>query len=143
MTEFPGSSGADAAPVACKQWVNGGDGRARRSLRERLAASVPELDQARLQDRFAGLELTPIADAPGRIPVRVGGEIRSLQVGPSNRLPSMRVSVSDGEGTVVALFTGRRALRGLDPGRGVLLEGVGRWERGQFVLMNPAYTLLP
>lgn len=51
--------------------------------------------------------------------------------------------MNDGTGTVVAIFTGRRRIRGVDPGRGVLLEGVVRKERNRALLLNPAYTLLP
>jgi hypothetical protein len=38
---------------------------------------------------------------------------------------------------------GRHRLPGLEPGRGVVLEGVARKEGGRTVLLNPAYTLLP
>jgi hypothetical protein len=41
------------------------------------------------------------------------------------------------------VFLGRRSLPGLEPGRGVVLEGVPRKERNRTVMLNPAYTLLP
>ncbi len=43
----------------------------------------------------------------------------------------------------MAVFTGRSRISGLDAGRAVLFEGVGRRDHGQLVVVNPAYTLLP
>ena len=51
--------------------------------------------------------------------------------------PSVEVTVSDGSGRAVAVFLGRRRLHGLDPGRGVVLEGVARKEGNRTVLLNP------
>jgi hypothetical protein len=56
--------------------------------------------------------------------------------------PSVELTVSDGTGTALAIYTGRHAIPGLELGRGVLLEGVGRRERHRVVFVNPAYTLL-
>jgi hypothetical protein len=111
-------------------------------LRKKLNASVDQLDQQRLQDRYQGLDITPIDEAPPRRPVRIGGEVQSMQVVPRAGSPSLEVTVSDGTGRAVAVFTGTKRLGGLDPGRGVLLEGVGRMERNRLLLLNPGYTLL-
>jgi hypothetical protein len=40
------------------------------------------------------------------------------------------------------MFTGRNRIRGIETGRAVVVEGVGRRERGRLVIVNPAYTLL-
>jgi hypothetical protein len=113
-----------------------------KNLRARLTASVAELDRNRLHDRYTGLGVTPLDTAPRRVPVRVGGEVQAIQVVPRNGSPSVEVVVSDGHGKAVAVFTGRRRIAGMAPGRGVLLEGVGRDDRGRLLLLNPAYTLL-
>lgn len=112
-------------------------------IRERLNQSVEELDKARLQERFQGVEITPIADAPARQPVRVGGEVQAVQVVPRAGSPSLEVTVNDGSSRVVAVFTGRKAISGVACGRGILVEGVGRMERNRLTMLNPAYTLLP
>ena len=112
-------------------------------LRERLNRSVEELDAARLQERFQGVEVTPIADAPARQPVRIGGEVQAVQVVPRAGSPSLEVTVHDGSTKATAVFTGRRAIAGVACGRGILGEGVGRMERNRLTMLNPAYTLLP
>jgi hypothetical protein len=114
-----------------------------RDIGKRLRASVEEIDDARLQDRFAGQQLTPIEQLPLRVPVRVGGEVTRMRITPRSGTPALEVVVSDGTGDLAVLFTGRRALGGMSNGRGVLFEGVAHKERGRTVLLNPAYTLLP
>ena len=44
-------------------------------------------------------------------------------------------------GRAVAVFTGRKRLAGVDPGRTIVVQGVGRKERGRVLILNPAYTL--
>lgn len=113
-----------------------------KNLRRKLNESVEQRDEARLQSRYHGLDLMPIAEAPPREPIRVGGEVQGLQVVPRAGSPSLEVTISDGTGRAVAVFTGRKRLGGLDPGRTILIEGVGRLDRGRLLLVNPAYTLM-
>jgi hypothetical protein len=114
-----------------------------RDLKRRLTASIEELDSTRLQDRYRGLGVTTIAEAPERVPIRIGGEISRIRVVPRAGSPALEVTVSDGTGEAVAIFLGRRSLGGCEHGRGILLEGVAHPEKGRPVLLNPAYTLLP
>jgi hypothetical protein len=114
-----------------------------RDIGKRLKASVEELDNARLQGRFVGKELTPIDELPLRKPIRVGGEVTRMRITPRSGTPALEVVVCDGTGDLVVVFTGRRTIGGMGNGRGVLFEGVAHEERGHPVLLNPAYTLLP
>jgi hypothetical protein len=111
-------------------------------LRTKLNQTVEEIDDERLLDRCKALGSVDITDAPLRVPVRLGGEIQGLQVVPRAGSPSLEVTIADGTGRAVAVFTGRKRLPGVDPGRRVVIEGVGRMERGRMLLVNPAYTLL-
>ena len=43
---------------------------------------------------------------------------------------------------IVAVFTGRRHVAGMELHRALAIEGVARAERGRLVMLNPAYTLL-
>ena len=113
-----------------------------KKLRTKLAKSMEELDEDRLQARYQGLGVTPIAEAPPRTPVRLGGEIQATQVVPRAGSPSLEVTISDGTGRAVAVFTGRRRLGGVDCGRSLVIEGVGRPEHGRVLVLNPAYQLV-
>jgi hypothetical protein len=115
---------------------------ARRSLRQRLGSSVAELERTRLQKRFHGLDLTPLEDVPLRRPIRVGGEVSRVVIAPRSGVPTLEVMVSDGTGSITALFTGRRRIAGLEHGRAVILEGVATREADRKVVFNPAYTLV-
>ena len=112
-------------------------------LHERLAGSVAELDALRLQRRFNGVEMSSISEVLERCPVRFGGEVRSHHRSSPGSHPMLRVTVNDGTGSAVAVFTGRSRILGLDAGRAVVFEGVAHRERGQLVVVNPAYTVLP
>jgi hypothetical protein len=114
-----------------------------RDLAKRLRTSVDELDDRRLQERFAGLGLISIGEMTARTPVRVGGEITRMRVAPRSGILSFEITVDDGTGTAVAVFTGRRHLAGVEHNRAIVLEGVARTERCRLMMLNPAYTLLP
>ena len=114
-----------------------------RDLAKRLHTTVDELDDRRLQDRFCGLGLTSIGEMTPRRPVRVGGEITRMRVAPRSGVLAFEITVDDGTGTAVAVFTGRRHLAGVEHDRALVLEGVARMERGRLMMLNPAYTLLP
>jgi RecG-like helicase len=113
-----------------------------KDLRKRLASSTDEIDQARLQDRFATVDCSRITDAEPRTHVVISGEIKGIQVVPRAGSPWLEVTVGDGSGKAVAVFTGRKRIGGMEPGRAVLLEGVAGTFRGRLQLMNPVYTLL-
>lgn len=112
-----------------------------KGLRDRLTKSNEDLHAESLQARFEDPTCSTVAAAGPRGPVRLHGEVAALQVVPRAGAPSLEVTVDDGTGRAVAVFTGRRRIGGLDPGRAVLVEGVARRERGRLVLVNPAYTL--
>ncbi|HEX4906938.1 MAG TPA: amino acid permease [Acidimicrobiales bacterium] len=107
-----------------------------------------ELDRQRRVARFAGRNgagaaQPTLAHVPLRTPIDLVGEVVRLRVVPRAGSPSLEVSIDDGTGTVIAVFTGRRHIAGLDPGRAVCLQGVAREDRGRLLMLNPAYTLLP
>ncbi len=128
-----------AVAAAGARWLHE---RVLNNLRRKLSQTIEEIEDERLSDRSADLGVTRINDAPTRTPILVGGEIQGLQVVPRAGSPSLEVTISDGSGRAVAVFTGRRRLGGVDCGRRVLIEGVGRMERGRLVVVNPAYTIV-
>lgn len=129
-TLAPGSAAWDAEEVL-------------EGFRRRLSQSSEDMHEESLRKRFEDVDSPCVADSAERGPVRVCGEVAALQVVPRAGAPSLEVTVDDGTGRAVAVFTGRKRVGGLDPGRTVVLDGVARRERGRMVLLNPAYTLLP
>jgi RecG-like helicase len=113
-----------------------------KDFRKRLSSSTDEIDQVRLQDRFCDVDCSKIEAATPRTRVVISGEVQAIQVVPRAGSSWLEVTVGDGTGKAVAVFTGRRRIGGLEPGRAVLLEGVAGTARGRLQLMNPAYTLL-
>jgi len=113
-----------------------------RDLKKRFTATTEEVNQVRLQERFCDVDVSRICDCPPRAPVRICGEVAAIQVVPRAGSPSLEVTVDDGSGRAVAVFSGRRRIVGLEPGRGIVLEGVAGTEDGRLQLLNPAYTLL-
>lgn len=111
-------------------------------LDDRLRQTALAHDRRRLQTRFAGVPITPIADVPERVPVRVGGEVRSQHRSSPEGRRFLRVEIADGSGSAMLVFTGRNRIRGIETGRAIVVEGVGRVEQGRLMIWNPAYTLL-
>lgn len=112
-------------------------------VRKRLSQTMEEVEQERLQDRFAELGLPALADLPCRKRVKVAGEIRVERIRPRSGIPAYEVVVADGTGEVVAVFTGRHTVKGMTTGSAVILDGVAHQEHGRRVMLNPAYTLIP
>ena len=115
-----------------------------RRLVKNLRTSTDDLHREQLAGRFdAGVHDTvPIGSAPLRTRVRVAGEVARLRVVPRAGSPSLEVTIDDGSGRALVIFTGRRSIAGIAPGRGIVLEGTARADRNRLVLMNPSYTLL-
>ena len=113
-----------------------------KDIAKRLSASVEELDESRLHDRYAAIDATRIAEVVPRTHVVVAGEVKAVQVVPRAGSPWLEVTISDGSGKAVAVFSGRRRIAGIDVGRGLVLEGVAGRRGAKVQLMNPVYTLL-
>ena len=130
--------GVDVAAGALP-WNSGG---VLKNFRRKLTQTIDDIDEERLAHRSSDLGVTRISDAPTRTPIVIGGEIQGLQVVPRAGSPSLEVTIGDGSGRAVAVFTGRRRLAGVDCGRRILIEGVGRSERGRILVVNPSYTIV-
>ena len=109
-----------------------------------LRSSTDDLHRERLAGRFDTVELDtiPIAGAPFRVRIRIAGEVARMRVVPRAGSPSLEVTVDDGTGRALVIFTGRRRIGGIEPGRSLVLDGTARAVHNRAVLMNPAYTLL-
>lgn len=86
---------------------------------------------------------TPICDAQARERVCVVGKVTRMTARPTSGQPALAVSISDGTGTVTAVWTGRREIGGITLGRRVAIEGVPVKRADHLEFTNPGYTLLP
>jgi hypothetical protein len=119
-------------------------------LPKKLSRTAPshELDRARRAARVAsvtgsnghaGHRIGTLAD---RARVTVVGEVTATRVVPRSSGPWLELPVDDGTGSIVAMFTGRRSIPGVQPGRLLQVHGVLRKEKGRTVMLNPQYTLV-
>ncbi len=116
-----------------------------KKLLQRLTISDAELDRERLRQFCSDVPgVTPIGDAQPRQEVTVAGEITSLRIVPRSGTPSLEATVSDGSGSLVVVWTGRRQIPGVAPGKRLVLSGRGapHGAGGRLMVLNPRYELL-
>lgn len=116
-----------------------------RKLKDFLTTSDADLDRVRLGAFCRGLPgVTPIGDAAPRQEVTVAGEISSLRIVPRAGSPSLEATVTDGSGSLVVVWTGRRRIPGVAPGKRLVLSGRGspQGAGGRLMVLNPRYELL-
>ncbi|HEY3241354.1 MAG TPA: OB-fold nucleic acid binding domain-containing protein [Acidimicrobiia bacterium] len=109
---------------------------------ERLTKPVEEQDREKLVQFCDALDVTRCDDLKPRVHTRVAGEVSSVRVVPRAGSPTLEVTVTDGRGSVVGVFFGRRRLAGLTPGRRIVLEGVVAPSGKRAYIYNPVYELL-
>ena len=109
---------------------------------KRLTKPVDELDREALGKYCDDLGVTPMDRVAPRRPSRVAGEIRAVRIVPRAGAPATEVTISDGRGSVVGVFLGRRKIAGMSPGRRVLFAGVAGKDGNRFLVYNPEYQLL-
>jgi RecG-like helicase len=83
-----------------------------------------------------------IAHAKVRTYARVTGRIVWVQVEPSDAAPQLTARVEDGTGRLDAVFMGRRAIPGIEPGRTIVLQGRISEAQSLPLMYNPRYELV-
>ena len=117
-----------------------------KGLLKKVTTSQDTVDREKLLDFCARCGVTTTIGAmQPRQEATVAGQIASLRVVPSSHgSPWLEATVSDGTGTLVVMWTGRRRIAGVRPGARLLVSGrptpAGR--TGRPTLYNPAYELL-
>src|SRR5262249_22638911 len=110
--ETPGASGPYSSRTATI-----GSTVTLKKLVERITRPVEDIDREQLGTFCDARHLTPIDEIVAREPVRVGGEVRSVRIVPRAGAAALEVTVTDGRGSVVGVFLGRRKIAGLSPVR--------------------------
>jgi hypothetical protein len=116
-----------------------------KKLIQRIKTSDADLDRERLRQFCSDLPgVTAIGDAEPRQEVTVAGEITSLRIVPRAGTPWLEATVNDGSGSLVVVWTGRRQIPGVAPGKRLVLSGRGAPQGGggRLTVFNPRYELL-
>ncbi len=110
-----------------------------------LRALAAELDLERVRKACAGVPgMTPISDIRPRQEFAAVGEISALRIVPRSGSPTLEATVTDGTGTLSVVWTGRRQIAGVGPGRRLVVRGRANptGPGGRIVLYNPTYDLI-
>lgn len=75
--------------------------------------------------------------------VTVTGSLRTVSMQPRAGVPALQAELFDGSDSLDLVWLGRRAITGIEPGRGVTASGRVTMSRGRRVLFNPKYELRP
>jgi hypothetical protein len=110
-----------------------------------LRTPASELDLERVRKACAGVPgMTPISDVRARQEFAAVGEISSLRIVPRAGSPTLEATITDGTGILTVVWTGRRQIAGVGPGRRLVVRGRANptGPGGRIVLYNPVYDLL-
>ena len=116
-----------------------------KKLIQRIKTSDADLDRERLRQFCQDVPgVTPIGEAQPRQEVTVAGEITSLRIVPRAGTPSLEATINDGTGSLVVVWTGRRNIPGVSPGKRLVLSGRGAPQGAghRLTVFNPRYELL-
>jgi hypothetical protein len=100
-----------------------------------------EARELRKDTRKAGLLC--IADAPLRERVIVQGTLKTVTLRPRGGVPALEAELYDGTGSINVIWLGRRRIGGINPGRGIRVEGRIGVQDGESIMFNPRYALRP
>jgi RecG-like helicase len=89
-------------------------------------------------------DTTRIEALVARQEATVVGEISSLRIVPRDGSPWLEATITDGTGSIVAFWTGRRAIAGVKPGRKLAVSGrpAKQTTDRRLTIYNPSYELL-
>jgi amino acid transporter len=90
----------------------------------------------------AGSGPMPIANVRWRERVTIEGRVKSLRVRPLADVPSLECVLTDGSGSISAVFHGRREIAGITVGTVLRVNGTAVDHHGRLALLNPLYTLI-
>jgi amino acid transporter len=87
-------------------------------------------------------EVRPVGSLTGPGRVVVEGRVISLAIRPVEQNSVLAVEITDGTGTLTALFYGRKRIPGVICGTRLRLQGPAGFKAGRPVMINPLYELL-
>lgn len=112
-------------------------------LKESLLASRAEVDAQTERAALASLNVATIAQVQDREVVTVAGVVRTTTLQPRDGTVKTEVELYDGTGSLKLVWLGQRVVAGVNPGIRLRAHGRVAVRRGDRILFNPTYELLP
>lgn len=84
-----------------------------------------------------------IDSVPHGVPVTLCGRIRATTLRPAQTCPAVEIDLYDGSGHLAVIWLGRRRIRGIEPGRTIVVHGRVTAPAGVPTMYNPRYELQP
>lgn len=116
-------------------------------LLRRMAASLTQskAEQHALELQLSAKDMgaTPIAEATPGEPATVAGVLHSVTLRPRETVPAVEAELFDGSGRILVIWLGRRRIRGIEPGRSIVVHGRVTGSRDRRTMFNPRYELRP
>lgn len=86
----------------------------------------------------------PLAELETRKHQVAAGVIQNIRIDPREGSGYVEATIIDGTGELVVRWLGRRTMSGIRLGMGLVVEGIlGKTPRGEAMLLNPEYELVP
>jgi hypothetical protein len=108
----------------------------------RMTKPVAELDREELSEFSVSAGGQPLDEIVERTRVRAVGEVKAVRIVPRAGAPALEVVITDGRGSLTAVFLGRRKIVGISPGRRLIVAGMVARDHNRMLVFNPVYELL-
>lgn len=105
-------------------------------------ASDEELAAYELAEQAEDRGSTLIEELQRGEQIQVTGIVKSVTVQPKTQVPSFEVEISDGSGSLMVIWLGRKQVAGINPGTRIEVEGRITFLSGKPCLHNPVYKIL-
>ena len=108
----------------------------------RVNRPIDEIDREKLATFSTDAGGHALDEIEPRTRVRAAGEIKTVRIVPRAGAPALEVVISDGRGSVTAVFLGRRKIGGVIAGRKLLVHGMVVRDGPRNAIFHPLYELL-
>jgi RecG-like helicase len=108
-----------------------------------LSRSKSDLHAETLRTRSRDMGVQTIRECRPGEPTTVMGVLHSVTLRPREGVPAVEAELYDGTGKILLVWLGRRQIRGIDPGRGIVVSGRLTCNTERPTIFNPKYELRP
>ncbi len=108
-----------------------------------LGKSTEDQHAEALQSSVRDVGATPISCCTAGEPATMSGVLRSVTLRPRETVPAVEADLFDGSGHILLVWLGRRRIRGIEPGRSIVVSGRITCSAERPTVFNPDYELRP